>query len=367
MKEYSNSKVVQKMIEQVMNTFPITEDSLERMSTLLKYLDSLTNGDDIEQYVTGTYLSKYAKEALEGLISEKYKHKVNLLREQSAKLQEETNSLNRKKDSLTTDVSFLSQQKVSLLEQVANLQSELFKISNELLETKQEKSQLSNEITILRQEKMDLELQVKKLQGMLEERKKELDSTSFQVQWVPIDETHPLYNINSIIIDAYIASLQSEYEQKMKVSKEQTSDIFGANCPGIYSIASILNDMAFNYFFKTDTLGYLIKSADTAPKEYYDTRRIQQLKPILQTIKLPKYERIHNKITSTSTIEENKSIELAYKTIAHEETIKRKTLEEQYTILLQTLMKAVPYDYDWNLVLQSCKLELDVKPKGGLK
>lgn len=239
----SEEKAVE-LIERMKRLVPINcSDKIGYLETIIMYVDGLINGDDISQYTTYEYLTKFAIKGFDEIINDVQKRMLEKYREERRNLQNEILSLKENLSELelahkniTRDIQELQADKERLQTKRDALSGELFALNSDLEETKRNgltrveeevsdrQETLKNEIELEEKKKKQLEEAILELQNKFNEYSnmlEKLNSKEEEVVWEPIDKDDPIYNTNAESITSYIESLIITYMDKMQVSREE--------------------------------------------------------------------------------------------------------------------------------------------------
>ena len=271
-----------RLTNRLTNIAPIgSEDKVEYLSDLLQYVEAMIHGDDISKLYSNITLGTYAQTALSKLIQDSHKQELDTYQKAKTDLVEGISQLQaRQKDLLAQN---------SECETInADLQGKVSELSDKELAEYREQStkNLDREIQAKRAELTELEAKNEEAKQTLLDFKGKLanvisgQSSKIVVTWQAIHEDDPIYNTNSLTIEAYINSLKSEYIEKMHCSEQECDRIFEQKCPGLKEFIKIVKK-----FSSTNKTASSVRTIISYTWSGY----AQYLENFLKIFKFPKY------------------------------------------------------------------------------
>lgn len=288
-----------RLANRLTNIAPIgSEDKVEYLSDLLQYVEAMINGDDISKLYSNITLGTYAQTALSKLIQASHKQELDTYQKAKNDLLEGISQLQARQQELLAQNSECEtinadlQGKVSeLSEKWSDLQKQIDEgkdsIDKELAEYREQSTKdLDREIQAKRAELTELEAKNEEAKQTLLDFKGKLanvisgQSSKIVVTWQAIHEDDPIYNTNSLTIEAYINSLKSEYIEKMHCSEQECDRIFEQKCPGLKEFIKIVKK-----FSRTNETASSVRTIISYTWSGY----AQYLENFLKIFKFPKY------------------------------------------------------------------------------
>lgn len=309
-----------RLANRLTNIAPIgSEDKVEYLSDLLQYVEAMIHGDDISKLYSNITLGTYAQTALSKLIQGSHKQELDtyqkakndllegisqlqarqqeLLAQNSecetinADLQGKVSELSEKWSDLQKQIDEGKDRIRQILEDEKSLESIISSgkdsIDKELAEYREQSTKnLDREIQAKRAELAELEAKNEEAKQTLLDFKGKLanvisgQSSKIVVTWQAIHEDDPIYNTNSLTIEAYINSLKSEYIEKMHCSEQECDRIFEQKCPGLKEFIKIVKK-----FSSTNETASSVRTIISCTWSGY----AQYLENLLKIFKFPKY------------------------------------------------------------------------------
>ena len=288
-----------RLANRLTNIAPIgSEDKVEYLSDLLQYVEAMIHGDDISKLYSNITLGTYAQTALSKLIQDSHKQELDTYQKAKNDLLEGISQLQARQQELLAQNSECEtinadlQGKVSeLSEKWSDLQKQIDEgkdsIDKELAEYREQSTKdLDREIQAKRAELAELEAKNEEAKQTLLDFKGKLanvisgQSSKIVVTWQAIHEDDPIYNTNSLTIEAYINSLKSEYIEKMHCSEQECDRIFEQKCPGLKEFIKIVKK-----FSRTNETASSVRTIISYTWSGY----AQYLENFLKIFKFPKY------------------------------------------------------------------------------
>ena len=288
-----------RLANRLTNIAPIgSEDKVEYLSDLLQYVEAMIRGDDISKLYSNITLGTYAQTALSKLIQGSHKQELDTYQKAKNDLLEGISQLQARQQELLAQNSECEtinadlQGKVSeLSEKWSDLQKQIDEgkdsIDKELAEYREQSTKnLDREIQAKRAELAELEAKNEEAKQTLLDFKGKLanvisgQSSKIVVTWQAIHEDDPIYNTNSLTIEAYINSLKSEYIEKMHCSEQECDRIFEQKCPGLKEFIKIVKK-----FSSTNETASSVRTIISCTWSGY----AQYPENLLKIFKFPKY------------------------------------------------------------------------------
>ena len=288
-----------RLANRLTNIAPIgSEGKVEYLSDLLQYVEAMIHGDDISKLYSNITLGTYAQTALSKLIQDSHKQELDTYQKAKNDLLEGISQLQARQQELLAQNSECEtinadlQGKVSeLSEKWSDLQKQIDEgkdsIDKELAEYREQSTKnLDREIQAKRAELTELEAKNEEAKQTLLDFKGKLanvisgQSSKIVVTWQAIHEDDPIYNTNSLTIEAYINSLKSEYIEKMHCSEQECDRIFEQKCPGLKEFIKIVKK-----FSRTNETASSVRTIISYTWSGY----AQYLENFLKIFKFPKY------------------------------------------------------------------------------
>ncbi|MDE6292594.1 MAG: hypothetical protein K2L98_02810, partial [Bacilli bacterium] len=248
--------VALEIVERTKRLVPDTEEPTGYIMDLIKFTDTILNGDRIQQCFSLETYTKFAKNALEELMKVFHEQRMESMRLERQSLQKENEDLEQKADTLKEQVSQLESDKKDLVKKNASLSVELEKLNNSLEDRKanglkqveeevgSERQKVEDEIKALEEQKNVLSTSIDELKNIIKEYNQQIAAlgNEEEVTWEPISADSPIYNLTSDTVDEYIEYLIFEYMEKTNTPREKTEIIVKKCLSGLYSIAEYLKN-----------------------------------------------------------------------------------------------------------------------------
>jgi hypothetical protein len=347
---------IYKLIKRMKNLVPLnTQDNIKYLGDLIDYVEGMIHGDDITEYTTFTYLSKYAQNALISLIRSSYDGEIKSLLEERKSLESTVGKLQGKKTSLSSDVASLTSERKTLQGETSKLRLELDSINSELQDKKENATkEVEEAIRIKKAEMGRLSSEVDALKQKVQEYLNLIEglSRNDKVKWEVVTKKHPIYNLNSETISGYIKSQKQKYAQEMNVSLKDAEKEFEINAPELEVLEELVQ--AFDYDYSSDyecsTISSIISPNNIKLMDSDDEHKAKSIKAILQNLRLPVYIKtfspVDDKKEDAPSDVDSLIRELYYERIAVEALSKQRIAETELKAVVELLKRVIPEGTD---------------------
>ncbi len=276
---YASEEEICEIIKTIVTLVPLGENKAFYLKTLFNFLKDLVSGDEISQYVNATYVTPYAKEALNEIGEHIRTNQLQEYRRTLGPLRNEVSELSVTKDILQSEIAALKLERDNLLLGNATIRSSI--------------SQEQAEVEELREQEHRLSESLRNLQTAIKEYRKMM-SPKYKVDWVSVPANHPIYQTSVNNFLAYIEGLKQEYKEKMGVSGEQVENIFETYMSSVKSINRLLTDLKNNCYI-VGTIGELTPNKIRVSCEN-DAICLQGM---VKTLKVPVYTLVKSMMDET--------------------------------------------------------------------
>lgn len=344
---------------------------------LITYVDGIINGDDIRQFTTYHYTTKFARQALQEISTEIQEQIMEQYKLEKARLQAELKRLYEEHRMLSDDTARLQDEKAGLIKSKANLTQNIADESRKLSELRtslqnekenglkkveasinERRKKLNAELQALSDQKETLAKALAELQKSFNEYSTRISDLTKEntsnVEWAKIPPTHAIYKTNAFSIEAFVKVLHLEYMEKTHCSKDECERAFATYCPELPTFISVLKKYT-NDIPACASVSSMLKYNNWVASAQKDTN---MLKAMLESMKLPTYE---PKLTNVDTLSLTADTvpsnlngimrELHLRRIAAEALTKQKIAEAELATVLGILKSVLPPEYDLNSLL----------------